>query len=60
MPRVLSFNKVHKAISKKRRSNPNALHEGSRDAKRLKRASDRDVKLTQLKAKNDRSKQSHC
>lgn len=40
-----SFGKVQKQISKKRGGKPTALHQNSRDAKRLQRAAKRDGKL---------------
>ncbi|OAL39680.1 hypothetical protein AYO20_01077 [Fonsecaea nubica] len=43
-----SLNKVQKQISKKRGGKPNALHENSRDAKRLRRAGAREEKLARL------------
>lgn len=44
-----SFGKVQKQISKKRGGKPNALHQNSRDAKRLQRAGKRDDKLDEAK-----------
>lgn len=41
------FGKVQKQIAKKKGKNPN-LHEGSRDTKRMQRASARDDKLNRL------------
>ena len=46
MARALS--KVQKQISKKRGGKPTALHENSRDAKRLRRAGAREEKLARL------------
>ncbi|KIW27838.1 uncharacterized protein PV07_07539 [Cladophialophora immunda] len=43
-----ALNKVQKQISKKRGGKPNALHENSRDAKRLRRAGAREEKLARL------------
>ena len=43
-----SLNKVQKQISKKRGGKPNALHENSRDARRLRQAGAREEKLARL------------
>ncbi|KIW68886.1 hypothetical protein PV04_04800 [Phialophora macrospora] len=43
-----ALNKVQKQISKKRGGKTNALHENSRDAKRLRRAGAREEKLARL------------
>ncbi|OCT52877.1 Translation machinery-associated protein 16 [Cladophialophora carrionii] len=43
-----ALNKVQKQISKKRGGKPDALHENSRDAKRLRRAGAREEKLARL------------
>jgi translation machinery-associated protein 16 len=69
MPSV-SLSKVHKHISKKR-SSMDAMHENSRDAKRLRRAGSREERLSHhasmtLKARqpyrqyNAQNYESHC
>lgn len=52
-----SFNKVHKQISKKRGA-VEALHENSRDAKRLNRANARDSRVARIHAAQSQGKRS--
>ena len=54
-----SFSKVHKKISKKRGA-VEALHENSRDAKRLNRANTRDTRVARVQATMSRGRQSYC
>lgn len=53
------LSKVHKAIAKKKGKNPN-LHEGSRDTKRLQRASARDDKLNRLSKLREKENRHYC
>lgn len=53
-----SFSKVHKQISKKR-GVVEALHENSRDAKRLRRANTRDDRVARVQAKMSRGRNSY-
>jgi hypothetical protein len=53
------LSKVHKAIAKKKGKNPN-LHEGSRDTKRLQRASARDDKLNRLSRLREKENRHYC
>lgn len=55
MPRAL--NKVQKKISKKRGGKPTALHENSRDARRLRQAGAREDKLAKLMTLAQKSNQ---
>lgn len=57
MPKT--FSKVHKKISKKRGA-VEALHENSRDAKRLNRANTRDTRVARVQANMSRGRQSYC
>lgn len=57
MPKT--FSKVHKKISKKR-GVVEALHENSRDAKRLNRANTRDTRVARVQANMSRGRQSYC
>ena len=54
-----SFSKVHKKISKKR-GVVEALHENSRDARRLNRANTRDTRVARVQANMSRGRQSYC
>ncbi|KAF2099978.1 hypothetical protein NA57DRAFT_75480 [Rhizodiscina lignyota] len=54
-----SLHKVHKQISKKRGGRLTALHQNSRDAQRLQRASARDAKIVRVKAEKEKGFQSH-
>ena len=54
----VSLNKVHKHISKKR-GTIGALHENSRDAKRLRRANARDDRVSRVHATMARGRQSY-
>lgn len=53
------FSKVQKAIAKKKGKNPN-LHEGSRDTKRMQRASARDDKLNRLTKLREKENRHFC
>lgn len=53
------LSKVHKAIAKKKGKNPN-LHEGSRDTRRLQRASARDDKLNRLTKLREKENRHYC
>ena len=53
-----SFSKVHKKISKKR-GQVEALHENSRDAKRLHRANHREERVARASATTSRGRQSY-
>lgn len=53
-----SFSKVHKHIAKKRGA-IDALHENSRDAKRLRRAGIRDDRVARVSATLARGRQSY-
>ncbi|KAK5684604.1 translation machinery-associated protein 16, partial [Elasticomyces elasticus] len=53
-----SFSKVHKKISKKRGA-VEALHENSRDVKRLNRANTRDTRVARVQATTSRGRQSY-
>lgn len=52
-----ALNKVHKQISKKKGGKLGALHENSRDAKRLRRAGAREEKLARLLTAASRANQ---
>jgi translation machinery-associated protein 16 len=54
-----SFTKVQKHITKKKGKNA-ALHEHSRDSKRLQRASGRDTKLAKTIAVREKQNAPHC
>jgi translation machinery-associated protein 16 len=54
-----ALSKVHKQISKKRGSKLDSLHENSRDAKRLRRASARDDKLSRAASTMMKGRQSY-
>jgi len=53
------FGNVQKAIAKKKGKNPN-LHEGSRDTKRMQRASARDDKLNRLTKLREKENRHYC
>lgn len=53
------FSKVQKQIAKKKGKNPN-LHEGSRDTKRMQRASARDDKLNRLTKLRENENRHFC
>lgn len=55
-----SLYKVQKQISKKRGGKLNALHEDSRDAKRLRRASAREDRLARVAAEMSKARQGYC
>lgn len=57
---VKSFSKVSKHIKEKKKGKINALHEHSRDAKRLQRASARDDKLAGKIAAREKANLPHC
>ena len=59
MPMPRSLSKVQKHVSKKRGGKPNALHENSRDAQRLRRAGAREDKLTKILNAATRSNQNY-
>ena len=52
-----SLQKVQKQIAKKRGGKPTALHENSRDARRLRTAGAREDKLTRIMTAAQRSQQ---
>jgi translation machinery-associated protein 16 len=58
MPKNL--HKVQKQVAKKRGGKPNALHENSRDVKRLQRASQREEKLARQIAVREKGKEGYC
>jgi hypothetical protein len=57
---VKSFSKVTKHIKEKKKGKINALHENSRDARRLQRASARDDKLAHKVAAREKANLPHC
>lgn len=52
--------KVQKQIKKKRGGQLNALHEDSRDAKRLRRASAREDRLARVATEVSKARQGYC
>jgi translation machinery-associated protein 16 len=56
---VKSFSKVAKHIKEKKKGKINALHENSRDARRLQRASARDDKLANKVAAREKANLPH-
>jgi translation machinery-associated protein 16 len=57
---VKSFSKVTKHIKEKKKGKLTALHEHSRDARRLQRASARDDKLAYKVAAREKANLPHC
>ena len=55
-----SLNKIVKKVAKKKKAGANALHEKSRDAKKIRKASAREDRLSRLAAVRAKLNQTYC